>query len=383
VNFRNFFREKIPHLLFGIVFFFVGFFTSIFGLTLKNIFVRSPILEENVGGYIEESTNKESDKNDGQTLLAKRINILILGYGGEGHEGGNLSDVIMVLSLDVKRKKASFISIPRDLWVEIPVRSDIKEKHKINMVWAIGLDDVRFPLKEGKYKGREGAFRLAKDLVGEVTGLPISYLIAIDFSGFVDLVDKLGGIEVDVPVTFDDFFYPIKGRENDTCGKSSAEISALEQKYKDTELHHQFTCRYEHIHFDKGKMFMDGETALKFVRSRSSQQHGGDFARMERQQRVILALKEKLLSLSGLKSIDDIFVEFSSLLKTDINLDGLKKLLDFLGDYNNYDINFLSLTSENVLLQTKSLDGQFILIPKEGEGVWRGLQMYILEEIEK
>lgn len=335
-------------------------------LGLSQIFIKST-------GQV--TTEIPSNSNQDST------NILLLGYGGIGHDGGNLADVVMILNFNPKSKEINLISIPRDLWVEIPVRSDISEKHKINFVHAIGLDDKKYPLKEPQYKGDGGGGTMAKKVVSEVSGMQIDYFIAIDFEGFKKIIDTLGGVDVDVPVTFDDYFYPIKGKENETCGKPSSEIAKLHKLYKDTELHHQFECRYEHIHFDKGLAHTDGETALKFVRSRASSQHGGDFARSQRQHAVLLGVKDKLISLSSVKKIDELFVQFTKMVKTDLDLNTIRELSKIVGKPQDYKISFISLNEDNVLVSTKSLDGQFILIPKEGEDVWLGVQKFIYENI--
>lgn len=322
----------------------------------------------------------------GETTLEKNstshtANIVLLGYGGEGHGGGNLSDVIMVVNINSEKKRVTLISIPRDLWVEIPVRSDLKEKHKINSVFAIGLDDERYPLKEPRYKGEAGGGSMSKKVVGEITGIKIDYFIAVDFEGFKKIIDTLGGIEVDVPVPFDDYFYPVRGLENETCGKTPSEIAELHQKYSGFNLEKQFECRYEHIHFDKGKNQMDGETALKFVRSRHSSQHGGDFARSQRQQAVILGIKDKLLSLYALKRIGVIFDEFLDMVRTDLDFPTIQKLVEIFGRPEEYKISFVLLNEDNVLVSSKSPDGQFILIPKLGEDNWSGVQSLIFREI--
>ena len=328
---------------------------------------------------VKEEVIAEVQQEEIKLDILDSYNILFLGYGGVGHDGGSLSDVVIVLNINPKEKTAVFVSIPRDLWVEIPVRSDIKEYHKINAAYAIGSDDIRYPLKEPQYKGATGGGEMAKKVVSEVIGVPVEYFAAVDFEGFKKLTDALGGVDVEVPVAFDDYFYPIKGKENETCGKSAGEIAGLHELYSDTQLHHQFECRYEHIHFDKGRTFMDGETVLKFVRSRASSQHGGDFARSVRQQAVILAMKEKFLSLSAAKNLDDIYYEFTNMIKTDMDFDTAKDLYAIVGNPSEYKISFLGLSSENVLIETKSLNGQFILIPKEGEGVWTGVQKFIFE----
>lgn len=363
-------KSNLKRLYLGVL--FLG--TLIIGIV--NGYLLAGLLQVKVKDEVVAEAQQEEIKLE----IRDSYNILLLGYGGAGHDGGNLSDVIMVLNVNPKEKRAVFVSIPRDLWVEIPVRSDIKEHHKINAAYAIGSDDTRFPLKEPQYKGGNGGGTMAKEVVGEIIGVPIEYHLAVDFEGFKKVADSLGGIDVEVPVTFDDHFYPIRGLENETCEKSAGEIARLHELYSDTQLHHQFECRYEHIHFEKGATFMDGETVLKFVRSRASAQHGGDFARSVRQQAVILAMKEKFLSLSSVKNFDDIYFEFTKMLRTDIGLDTAKDLWAIFGNPSEYKISFLGLSSENVLIETKSMDGQFILIPKEGEDIWTGVQKYIFDE---
>ena len=362
-------KKYLKYFSLGLLFlcsFLVGVAAGYILPGLSKIFVKNPVNQ----------TPEVVEKLD----ILDSYNILLLGYGGAGHDGGNLSDVVMVLNINPKEKKAVFVSIPRDLWVEIPVRSDIKEHYKINAAYAIGSDDIKFPLKEPQYKGEVGAGNLAKEVVGNVIGVPIEYFLAVDFEGFKKIADYLGGVEVDVPVTFDDYFYPVKGLENETCRKSASEIAELHQKYSGFDLEKQFECRYEHIHYDKGKSHMDGESVLKFVRSRHSSEHGGDFARSQRQQAVIVALKEKLVSLQTAKSFDEIYSEFTKMLRTDLDLKKAKDLSDIFGDPGEYKVSFLSLSTDNVLVATKSLDGQFILIPKEGEDVWTGVQKFIFDQ---
>lgn len=361
-------KDKIIFSILFSVLFLVSFTASFFYLTYKASLVKTP----------EEGKKLESISLE---QLEGEVNILLLGYGGAGHEGGTLSDSIIVVNVIPDGKKITFISIPRDLWVEMPIRSDISQNFKINHAYAIGLDDNLYPLKEPQYKGEGGAVTLVKEIVGEVVGMPIDYVVAVDFDGLKKIVDTLGGVEVDVPVTFDDYFYPIKGRENDTCGKSSSEIARLHQEFSDTALHHQFECRYELIHFEKGSTLMDGETALKFTRSRASAQHGGDFARSERQHALLLGIKDKLLSIYSIDKIDELFGQFAAMVQTDLDLATVQKLVAILGVPDAYSVKFVRVSDENVLVSTKSLDGQFILIPKQGEGIWSGVHTFVREQI--
>lgn len=310
-------------------------------------------------------------------------NVLILGYGGAGHDGGSLSDSIMVAHIAPKDKKVVFIFIPRDTWVEIPVRSDRKEKFKINNAWAIGSSDTLYPLKEPVYKGEEGPGNLAKHVVSNVIGMPISYYVAIDFEGFNNAIDAVGGIEVNVSTAWDDYFYPVKGLENETCGKTPGEIAQLHANYSGFELEKQFECRYEHIHFDKGINKLDGEAALKFVRSRHSETYGGDFARGEKQQAVLMGIIKRLISLEVVKKVDPFYSKFSKIVRSDADLQTVKDLLSIQIAPSEFSIKTLTLSEENVLTASKSSDGQFILLPKAGDGNFVQIQQFIKQEIEK
>ena len=308
-------------------------------------------------------------------------NILLLGYGGEGHDGGMLSDTLIIANIDVKNKRVNLISIPRDLWVEIPIRSDSNEYFKINAAYAIGSSDSLYPLKEPQFKGEAGAGNLAKTVIADITGMQIDYFVSVSFEGLKDTINILDGVEVDVPVTFDDNFYPVKGLENETCGFSGEAIADFHAKYSGFDLEKQFTCRYEHLHFDQGKNQMDGENALKFVRSRHSSQHGGDFARSQRQQALIIGIKNKVVSLGFLDDSLAFFNKFTDVIRTDMDEDLVEASVDIIGNPNDYSINFISLSDENVFTTSKSSAGAFILIPREGIGKYDQLRAFIKEEI--
>lgn len=192
-----------------------------------------------------------------------RTNILFLGTGGEGHDGGNLTDTIIFFSLNLKSNSTTMVSIPRDIWV--PSLSA-----KINAAYEIGE-------KEATGSGN----LLVEDAVYEITGEPIHFTVMMDFAGFQHLIDTLGGIDVTVDKGFIDEMYPIAGKENDLCDGDP-----------------QLRCRFETLNFEKGLQHMDGTTALKFSRSRHSNdlEEGTDFARAVRQQKVIAAIKAKALS---------------------------------------------------------------------------------------
>ena len=211
------------------------------------------------------------------------VNILLLGIAGGNHDGATLTDTIIFAHIDSDRNKAVLVSIPRDLWV--PVLGS-----KINAAYEFG---------EEKRKG--GGLTLAKATVSDLLAQPVSYAFRIDFSGFVQIIDQVGRLDIAVDNTFDDYNYPISEKEKDLCGKTEEETQMLMATISATPappLSEIFPCRVEHLHFDKGAAHMDGETALKYVRSRQAVgDEGTDFARSRRQQKVLTAFRDKVLSL--------------------------------------------------------------------------------------
>ncbi len=188
-----------------------------------------------------------------------RTNILILGIGGGAHEGADLTDTIIVLSLNSIKKTVALISIPRDIW------SDTL-KDKVNTAYHYG---------ELKQKG--GGLLLSKVIMEDVIGMPIHYAAVIDFSGFTKVIDALGGIDVVVPEAFTDTKYPKPGMEQSDCPGDPTNA-----------------CVYETVHFDAGLQHMDGARALIYVRSRHAEgDEGSDFARSRRQQIIMVALRDR------------------------------------------------------------------------------------------
>lgn len=333
----------------------------------------TPSLEVNENEDISDNVIPTDDKN---------LNILFLGMGGAGHDGGTLSDSITLASVNSDKKVVNLIAIPRDLWVPVPVDWDYQSWQKINAAYAIGLDQTKYPNKKPEFKGSLGGGNLSKFVVGQATGLKVNYFLAIDFNNFTSAIDTLGGIEIDVAKTFDDYYYPIKGLENETCGFSPEEITDFHQKYSGFELEKQFTCRYEHLHFEKGLNQVDGATALKFIRSRHSNEYGGDFARGERAQTVLTAIGKKLLSQNLINSDNTTFKKLSSIITTDISLKMVPEILNLLGDLNSYQIKRINITDQNMLNNARSSAGAFILVPKAGNGNFEEIRNFIKTSIE-
>lgn len=292
--------------------------------------IPNPNIQASAGSKIQNTITPDS-KNS--------INVVLTGSGGAGHDGGNLTDSITLANINYENRVMKLIAIPRDLWVS---------GMKINLVYS-----------------KDGANQF-KYLIGQVTGINVNYFINIDFGNFINTIDTLGGIDINVPITWDDFFYPIKGAENELCEISPEQNALFNQKYSGFELEKQYTCRYEHLHFDKGQLHLDGEGALKYIRSRHSSQYGSDFARGERAQEVLLGISKKIIEKSLLDANNSTLKKFASSVATDIKLANLPDALKLLGDLSSYKIVHINLTDKNVLVSGTSPAKAYILVPKAG-----------------
>ncbi len=311
----------------------------------------------------------------------------------------------MVIHLDIKHKKALLLSIPRDIWIRVPTKSGESFNTKINALYQIGLYPENYPDLPEKFSNSELPAELIKDRISQVTGLNIDYYAAIDFSSFEKIIDGIGGIDVVVDTTFDDYEYPIDGKETELCEKEeqfkqiekylnppvdeTEKTEFLKDKPELSEFLTQisddpvkaFPCRYEHLHFDKGPAHLDGATALKFARSRHSLQDGTDFARGRRQQKVVLAIKEKILSISFLPRIIPLMEELKNDIRTDISIGDVSSLLPQARNVDQYKIYNLVLSNDNYLQSSYSDNGQSILIEKDNGSGWQDIHTWIKETL--
>jgi len=260
---------------------------------------------------------------------AGRVNILILGIGGKGHAGGDLTDTMIFVSVSLNRPSVVFVSLPRDIWIP-----SIRAKINSAYYW--------------------GGFALAKSTTEEVVGQPIDYALVMDFSGFTKIIDVLGGVQVNIERSFVDEEYPIAGKENDTCGGDP-----------------QLRCRYETVSFAKGLTVMDGETALKFARSRYAKgDEGTDLARAARQEKIIQAVKNKLLSKDFFLSPKKIIAVWQAVresVQTDLGNNALAILAGRILMGRN---NIVQTTLPEELLVNPPIsptyDNQYVFVPQNG-----------------
>jgi LCP family protein required for cell wall assembly len=281
-----------------------------------------------------------------------RTNVLVMGKAGGTHDGPDLTDTMMLVSFSLKDGGIKIISIPRDVWIP-----EIRAKINSAYYW-------------GNQKNAGGGITFAKAITAGVVGVPIQYGAIVDFSGFKDIIDELGGIEVNIENSFTDHLYPIAGRENDHCGGDP-----------------QYLCRYETLHFVQGKQLMDGETALKFVRSRHAEGvEGTDVARGARQQKIITAIKDKLLDkktyTNPWRDIA-IFKVILASIQTDIDYPTAAILARLV--YNNNDSIKSFIIPEDLLINppvSARYDMQSVFIPKAGNGKWKNINDWIVTSLQ-
>ena len=264
-----------------------------------------------------------------------RINILLIGMGGEGHDGAYLADTIILASLKPSTKQVSLISIPRDMQVPLAEAG----WRKINNINAFA---------EANQPGSGGEETIKT--LSKLLDINIDYYIRADFEGFIDIIDELGGIQVNVENTLDDYSYPILGQEDNP----------------------NYYARYEHLHLNPGLQTMNGSLALKYSRSRhAAGLEGSDFARAKRQQLVLAAVKDKLLSRQTLLNpvmIGKLINEFNKNISTNFEVWEILKIWNIFKDVKKEDImnNGLSDAPDGLLMSTISSEGAYILVPISG-----------------
>lgn len=262
-----------------------------------------------------------------------RVNVLLLGMGGEGHDGAYLTDTMMLASFQPSTKQISLISIPRDLV------APVSNWQKVNSINAYAEKD-----------NPGGGGEVTAKAFAELLQTPIDYYIRVDFDGFSNIINELGGIEVNVENVLDDYSYPIFGQEDNP----------------------NYYSRYEHLRIEKGLQTMDGSLALKYARSRHALgSEGSDFARARRQQLILEAVKNKLLSSKTLLNpvmITKLVNELSKSISTNL---GTWEVLRFWEMFKNVDrsqiINkVLSDAPDGLLISGAGENGAYILTPRSG-----------------
>lgn len=245
------------------------------------------------------------DQGDGE--FDGQINVLVMGLDRRPSEGDlpTRTDTMFVVTIDGPSKTAGILGIPRDLWVEIPTRDGTSfYEARINTAYLTG--------EQQDYPG--GGPGLAKEVVERNLGVAIDHYVVIDFEGFIEAIDELGGVDVFVEEEIYDPFY------------------------SETELPGDF----HPLNFQVGMLHMDGQTALDYSRTRYG---NSDLDRIRRQQQVIFAAIDKATErrLVSLDELTGLWGQFKDVIDTDINDFKVPGFAALAAQINPSDITALSL----------------------------------------
>jgi LCP family protein required for cell wall assembly len=262
--------------------------------------------------------------SDSSAIGGGRINFLVMGMDRRPSEGPNAparTDTMFVVTIDPSSSSARGLAIPRDLWVEIPGYYS----ERVNAAYVIG-EIERHP---------GGGPALAKETVEKLLGIKIHHYVAIDFDGFKQIIDLLGGIEVDVPT------------------------AVYDPTYSDTEL----LGDYYPCIFEVGRHQMNGTDALCYARTR---RNSDDRDRIQRQQRIIFAVMDKASQLGFLsdpRNVVNLWNRYKGAVQTDVNDLQIPGLARLGARINPENVAFLTLAAAVTPYQTPL--GAAILLPSE------------------
>lgn len=226
-------------------------------------------------------------RNNNNDDLPSYINLLVMGLDEEEVR----SDVIALLNYSPKEKKINILSIARDTRVKVRGRYV-----KINSL--IG----------------KGGERMVVERVEEITGLPVDYYVTLNFKGFREIVDTLGGVEVEVPFDMD-----------------------YDDPYQNL-----------HIHLRKGRQVLNGKKAEEFVRYRKGNHRGegyedGDIGRIKIQQQFIKAFVDQKLKFKYLLKANDVFYILKRNMKTNIEIGDVHYFINYIKDMKTPEIKSYTL----------------------------------------
>lgn len=278
-----------------------------------------------------------------------RVNFLLLGRGGEGHEGADLTDTILVASIDPVNKKAALVSLPRDFWV-----TNSHGSSKINAVFANAKQRALVQSKDKKAADKAGVEAVEKE-VNDILGINIHYYGIVDFQAFKQAVDTVGGVDINI-----------------------TEATAVTERLWDPT-----TRKNYYLNVTPGMQHFDGQKALFFTRSRHTSPRG-DFDRAERQRVFIQALTQKIASAKTYTNpvkVSQLMDAFGDHVATDLSLDDAMRLLNIGksigGNFESIDL----ADPKKPLVQTGMISGQSVVLPASADGGYGDIQALIRSKL--
>ena len=281
-----------------------------------------------------------------------RVNILLLGIGGPGHDGPDLTDTIVLLSIDPVNNKAVMLSIPRDLWVDQPIPYFGKQQ-KINAAYESGK--YHYLGKQDSGSDNAAAVQAGldnlDDVVEKVTGVDVNYHVLVNFQAFKQAIDTVGGVDVNVPTPLVD---PTMAWEN----HGNPVLAAA------------------------GEQHMNGTQALLYARSRETT---SDFARGERQRQILVALKDKVFTLGTLGNpakIESLVNAFGDNVYSDLSTQGAERLYSIMKKIGDGNITSIGLTDPpHQLVTTGRVGGLSVDFPVAGMDNYTDIKAYVRQQM--
>ena len=261
----------------------------------------------------------------------ERLNILLIGADKQG--GGHRTDTLITVSIDPVTKKVAMFSLPRDT-VDTPVPPGAARslwgreyRQKINSFYT---NNVR---RSDIWPGKESVrgYNALKAMMSELYGLDVKYFVEVDFDGFKQVVDAVGGVTVNVQTPVVDDFYPIGVNRN------------------------------TRLYIPSGIQHMNGSQALRYARSRNS---SSDFDRGARQQRILLSMREQADPAILLPRLPELIDALKASVKTDIPLDQIPKLLGLATEIDTRDIRSYVWTPPSYSQDTCNDSRGCVVLPK-------------------
>lgn len=297
------------------------------------------------------SSTKLKGEDDG------RVNILLAGNSADdaGHNGGRLTDSIMLVSIDTRNNKAFMLSIPRDLWVKVPGDGH----QKINGAYVVG-EEAGFS-RDGYPEGGMGAL---EQIISQDFDIPIHYYALINYNAMKQAVDAVGGVDFTV-------------KSEDPRGLFDPNID--------------WTTRKPLVKLSNGTHHLNGQAALDLARARGDAYNsygfaGSDFTRTENQRKLLIALKNKAISagvLANPAKLSSLMDAIGNNVQTDFKINEVRRLYDIMKKIGNNNIQSLGLNDvngESLLASYTSPMGQSALIPAAGVDDFSEIQAFIRQK---
>jgi LCP family protein required for cell wall assembly len=335
-------------------------------ITLKRAVITLVLLVVLIGGWVGGKFLYNAHKVFGGSIFnvfttAKlkgedegRVNILLAGNSADdaGHDGGKLTDSIMLISIDTKNNKAFMLSIPRDLWVNVP-----GEGHqKINSAYVYGEEN---DFSANGYA--DGGMGQLEQVVSRNFGIPIHYYALVNYTALKQSVDAVGGIDITV-------------NSKDPRGLYDPNID--------------WTTRGPLVKLSNGQHHLNGQQALNLARARGDAYNsygfmGSDFDRTENQRKMLVALKQKAVSagvITNPAKVSSLFDAIGNNVHTDLKLPEVRRLNDLTKNIGGSNLQSLSLNNDkgkNLLMSYTSPNGQSALIPAAGIDDFSDIKAFI------